>query len=202
MLNAQSGSRYSSAEIYTGQPMCNRKSRAMALIDRGPIGQSRGKKNQKRYFTYPTSSWFCSNTNCRCISVPAVLLQPPWTSHVLEVQRCSVVIVAAKLAREFASIISVVEVPELVRRHKEALVAEKANVVFGKLCEIAQERYITARVTLRLRRNRAWCFQCAQCFFRRQHHSRRFRRTNRGANRARRSQRSRGAHRAQCVDPS
>ena len=94
-----------------------------------------------------------------------MLLQPPWTSHVLEVQRCSVVIVAAKLAREFASIVGVVKVPELVRRHKEALVAEKANVVFGKLCEIAQERCMTARVTLRLRRIALGVFSALSAFF-------------------------------------
>jgi hypothetical protein len=59
--------------------------------------------------------------------------------HVLEVKRGTVVFVSANLAREFAGVVGVVKVPELVGRQGEAFVAEKATVVFAKLCEIAQE---------------------------------------------------------------
>jgi len=65
-------------------------------------------------------------------------------SYVLEVQRGAVVFVSANLGREFAGVVGVVEVPELVGRQGEAFVAEKAIVVVAELSEIAQEVCVTA----------------------------------------------------------
>lgn len=47
--------------------------------------------------------------------------------HVLEVERSTIVFVSANLAREFAGVVGVVEILELVGRQGEALVAEKAS---------------------------------------------------------------------------
>lgn len=121
--------------------------------DRGPHGSVEEKKRGRKVLYLPNIDMVLQQHQLSVYLSPRRVVEASMdTSHVLEVQRRSVVIVAAKLAREFASVVGVVKVPELVRRHKEALVAEKATVDFGELCEIAQERCMTARFTLMLGR--------------------------------------------------
>ena len=69
--------------------------------------------------------------------------------HVLEVKGCTVVFVVANLAMEFSGAVGFVEVPELVWRQSEAVIAEKVAVVFAELYEIVEQGYMTAAV-------RAW----------------------------------------------
>ena len=66
--------------------------------------------------------------------------------YILEVEGCTVVFVSANLVREFASLVSVVEVPELVWRQSEAFVAERFKVVFAELREIVEQGSMTAAV--------------------------------------------------------